>query len=253
MIIPKGDKSLSSISKRTIELLKNYDTPTLSNAIEAFNVRRKNEGFMNPEIRSIFPDMGVLIGFACTAKIIASKPKEEINQKIPIIDYWESILNIPAPRVMVIQDLDYPNVIGSYWGEVQANIHKALGCTGVVTNGGVRDLDELIELNFNVFSPYILVSHAYVHLTEINDNVEVGGLEVSSGDLIHADKHGVLKIPKEIVDKLPAQADNVQKAEKKFIEKCKSFSGDLSGLQKEINQMRRERDHKAERSSWKRG
>ncbi|MCJ7635313.1 RraA family protein [Candidatus Bathyarchaeota archaeon] len=234
---------MSSLSKRTIELLGKYDTPTISNAIEAFGIRRKNEGFMEPEIESVFPDMGIVVGFACTAKIIASKPRGGTCHEISLVDYWKSVLSIPAPRVMVIQDLDHPNVIGSYWGEVQANIHKVLGCVGVVTNGGVRDLDEIRKLNFNVFSPHILISHAYVHLTEINAKVKVGGLDVSPGELIHADKHGVLKIPKEIAERLPAHAANVLRTERKFIRKCKSFDGDLIKLQRDFDKMRHERDN----------
>ena len=230
------------MSKETIELLKKYDTPSLCNAIEAFKVRGKNEGFMDPEIKSVFPGMSRMVGFACTAKIIASRPRREDEKQMSLMDYWKSILNTPAPRVVVIQDLDYPSVVGSFWGEVQANIHKALGCVGVVTNGGVRDLDELREINFNAFAARILVSHAYVHLTEINTDVEVGGLRVGPGDLIHADKHGVLKIPKEIVGRLISHADNVQRAEKKFVEECKSFSGDLQELQKRLVKMREERD-----------
>ena len=231
-----------SLSKETIDSLRKYDTPTLSNAIEAFSVRKKNEGFMKPEIKSIFPEMGILVGFACTAKIMSNEPRNVTCQKISLVDYWKSISSIPAPRVMVIQDLDYPNVIGSYWGEVQANVHKALGCIGVVTNGGIRDLDELRELGFNAFSSHILVSHAYVRLTEINTKVKVGELDISPGDLIHADKHGVLKIPKEIAEKLPAHAAHVQGVEKKFIKKCTSFSGDLLELQRDFNRMRDERD-----------
>ena len=120
------------------------------------------------------------------------------------------------------QDLDYPNVIGSFWGEVQSNIHTRLGCVGTVTDGGVRDLDEMRAKGFNAFATEVLVSHAYVHIVDANVPVTVGGLTVTPGDIIMGDKHGVIGIPKEIAAEIPAAAKAVEARERTIIDLCNS-------------------------------
>jgi regulator of RNase E activity RraA len=143
---------------------------------------------------------------------------------------WEHILSLPEPRVVVIQDLDdYP--LGSFWGEVNANIHRALGCVGTVTNGGVRDLDEVEALGFHLFASHIHVSHAYVHVVEVGTPVEFGGLTVNPGDLLHGDKHGIINVPLDIADRVYQAAKDVDDRERKIIDLCKSpdFSIDKLG------------------------
>ena len=132
---------MKRLSREQIEELGSFDTPTVSNAIERFNIRSRVEGFMSPKIRSIFPDMPPMVGYACTAKISATQPPTDAQKEL-IYEYYQSILDCEGPPIAVIQDVD-ESPIGSFWGEVQANTHKALGCMGVVTNGGVRDLDEV--------------------------------------------------------------------------------------------------------------
>lgn len=205
-----------------LEALRKITSPTVSNAIEAFNVRPRNEGFMDSSIRCILPELGTMVGHACTATIRASREEPGPSP----LEMWRTVLNAPAPRVVVIQDLDAPNPVGSFWGEVNGNIHKALGCIGTVTNGGVRDLDEVRQLGFQFFASCVLVSHAYVHLVEIGGPVEVGGMTVNPGDLIHADQHGVLVIPPEIAREIPKAAAEVERLERRIIGVCQS--GDFS-------------------------
>ena len=128
----------------------------------------------------------------------------------------------PVPSLAVIQDIDQPCAIGSFWGEVNGNIHKALGCLGAVTNGGVRDLDEVRALGFQFLASAAIVSHAYVHLVDFGTPVKVGGLLVNPGDLIHADKHGAIAIPHEIAREVPAAAAEVERGERTIIENCQS-------------------------------
>ena len=116
-----------------------------------------------------------------------------------------------------MRTLDYPNPIGSFWGEVQANLHRALGAVGTVTNGGVRDLDEMQEVGFFAFASCVLVSHAYVHITDIEVPVKVGGLEVSPGDIIQGDQHGVIKVPRDIAADIPAAVKRVEDGEQEMI------------------------------------
>ena len=196
--------------------LKDIPTPAIANAIETFNIKPRNKGFMGPDIQAIFPDMGNMIGYAVTGIIRAEAPPSD-HMNVSRVEWVDEILKIPAPRVIVLQDLDWPNPIGSFWGEVQANIHGALECVGTVTNGGVRDLDEMQEKNFFAFASAILVSHAYVHITDVNVPVNIGGLEIKPGDIIQGDKHGVIKIPPEIAGELPDAVRRVEEREQILI------------------------------------
>lgn len=212
---------MAALSTEELEALRGLNTPTVSNAIETFNVRDRNQGFMSGDIKCIFPDMGVMVGYACTATIIADQPAtghEQVNRS----DMWEHVLQIPGPRVAVIQDLDRPPCIGSLWGEVNANVFKALGCLGTVTDGGVRDLDEVRELGFYFFAAQVIPSHAYVHYVDVGKPVEVGGLAVNPGDLIHADKHGVLVIPHDVAREVVAAARRIEEKERRIFNLCQS-------------------------------
>src|SRR2546422_8340573 len=171
-----------SLLPQEVESLKRYSTPTLSNAIELFNLRPRNTGFMSPDIRCIFPDFGVMVGYASTATIMAEQP-ENGGRRTSRYDYWKGVLRVAAPRIAVIQDLDQPTAIGSFWGEVNGNIHRALGCVGAVTNGGVRDLEEVRALGFQFLASAAIVSHAYLHMIDYGIPVKVGGLWGQPGGL----------------------------------------------------------------------
>jgi len=134
--------------------------------------------------------------------------------------------------VIVIQDMDARPGVGSFWGEVQANIHVALGCVGTVTNGGVRDLNEVRPLGFHFFAQHVIVSHAYVRLIDFGLPVEVGGITVRTGDVVHADLHGVQLVPRSIAADIPAGVDRVLARERKIIDYCKSPSFDPTDLER---------------------
>jgi len=216
------------LTNKELEALKKWPTPAIANAIELFNIKPRSEGFMLPEIKCRFPKLGTMIGYAATAVITAQSPD---GRKVPPPDYWAEIQKIPAPRVAVIHDIDNP-VIGSFWGEVNANIHKALGCAGTVTDGSVRDMDEVEEAGFQFFSGCVSVSHAYVHLVDIGIPVKVGGLVVKPGDLIMGDRHGVIAVPLEIARDIPRAAQLVEDWERPMINYCKSKEFNLEGLKK---------------------
>jgi regulator of RNase E activity RraA len=211
-----------------LDALRAWPTPAVCNAIETFNVIPRNQGFMSG-IKCIFSDLGPMVGYACTAVMLADTPATERDRGASQA-HWDNILATPSPRVAVIQDLDQPRCIGSLWGEVNANIHRALGCIGVVTNGGVRDLDEVHELGFHFFAAEVIPSHAYVHLVDSGNPVKVGGLVVSNGDLIHADQHGVAVIPHEIAREVPRVCQEVEDRERRVINFCKSPDFDVERL-----------------------
>ena len=190
------------LNEQELAALRKLDTPTIANVLEPLDIRPRTEGFTRPEIRCIFPDLGTMAGYAVTLTISAARPAAGLPRE----EYLKAVLATPAPRVVVIHDRDYPNPIGSYWGEVQGNVAKGLQCAGTVTDGGVRDLEEVEALGFHFFAKDILVSHAYVHIEEIGLPVDVGGMHVHPGDLIVGDRHGVIQVPHDVARKLPEMA-----------------------------------------------
>ena len=214
-------------SPAVLEALRRYDSPTLSNAIESFDIRPRDEGFANMEIRCLFPELGVMVGYAATATIRARGRGERGGDHSRL---WALVRSLPEPRVVVVQDLDDPPGHGALWGEVQSSIYRALGCVGAVTDGCVRDLNEVREMGFHFFARGPGVSHAYVRLESVGEPVQVGGLTVRPGDLIHADQHGVLLIPKDIAAELPAAADRIIEREQEFIRWVRSTDFDPDRL-----------------------
>jgi 4-hydroxy-4-methyl-2-oxoglutarate aldolase len=196
-----------------LESLRRYDSPTLANAIEAFDVRPRDRGFAGMDVRCMFPELGVIVGYAATATIRARGKGQPSRES----QLWAQVRSLPAPRVVVVQDLDQPPGHGAMWGEVQSSIFKALGCVGAITDGCVRDLKEAREMGFQFFARGPGVSHANVRIETTGEPVTIGGLEVRPGDLLHADQHGVLLVPTEIAADLPAAADAVIAREQEFL------------------------------------
>ena len=214
------------VDSAMLEQIANYDVPTIANAIELFGLRSRTEGFCGPTIRPLSADSWgagakTTIGYAVTATICATKPPTEA-QKRRTIDYYTAVRNAPKPTIAVIQDLD-SNPVGSFWGEVNATLHLALGCIGVVTNGGVRDLDEVRALGFRCFASCVLVSHGYVHLEEVGVPVVIDRLTVHTGDLIAGDQHGVVSIPSQVVHRLPEGCAHAGWAENPVLEPCRDL------------------------------
>jgi len=219
---------MEPLNESELQALKAWPTPAIANAIETFDVRPRNEGFMLG-IRCMYPEFEPMVGYACTATMLAETPAVKRDRGAGVV-HWDNIANTPAPRIAVIHDLDQPRGIGSLWGEVNANIHKALGCLGVITDGGVRDLDEVKELGFHFFAADVIPSHAYVHIVDAGIPVRVGGLVVNNGDLLHADKHGVVSIPHDIARDIAEACQKVEDGERRIINFCKSPDFDLEKL-----------------------
>jgi len=213
-----------------LERIRRYDTPTVANAIETFDVRPRTAGFASSAIRSIFPGLGIMLGYAVTARARANQPSDGNYSRH---GWWDAVAAAPSPRVAVIQDLDEPPV-GAFWGEVQANIHRALGCVGAVTNGGVRDLLEVEPLGFHYYAGSVMVSHAYVHMVDFGTPVSIGGLEIQPGDLVHADRHGVQVIPPEIARDIPAACEKIVAHERTIISLCQSPEFSLDALKRAV-------------------
>jgi 4-hydroxy-4-methyl-2-oxoglutarate aldolase len=219
------------------EQLRSLTTCLVASAIETFRVRLPNTGFVDSSVRCIFQDQLSLVGYAATARIRSSNPPMEgEGYSYERTDWWNHILSIPAPRIVVIEDLDEPAGIGAFVGEVNANILLALECAGLVTNGGVRDLNEVRPTGFQMFAGNVSVSHAYSHILDFGGPVVVGGLGIRPGDLIHADCNGVQTIPLEIAPEISHMARKIQQRRQKLVALCRSTDFSLEVLRKAIEE-----------------
>ena len=203
---------MQSLDPALLDELRTFSTPSIANGIETFDIRPHNTGYMDASIRCMFPDLGVVNGYAATATIRAAEPGESRTR-----DVWAHMLTLPEPRLVVVQDLDTPRGVGSYWGEVNANIHQAFGGFAVITDGCVRDLDEMRAVGFHAFAGSVGVSHAYVHVVDAAIPVQIGGLEVRPGDLLQGDQHGVISIPFEVAADLPEAIRKLESDEQNII------------------------------------
>ena len=188
------------IPEDLLQLLRKVDTPTVCNAIEVAERRRGFNRFTRGTMQHSRPGAPAIVGFARTAKIAGLTPPTEPQDVIRArrMDYFRSMAAGNGPTAAVIEDVDYPNCIAGWWGEVHVAVHKGLGLSGAVTNGVVRDLDVLDD-GFPVLAGSIGPSHGYVHCVEIGTPVNILGMRVSQGDLVHADRHGALVIPESIL------------------------------------------------------
>jgi regulator of RNase E activity RraA len=208
------------LTAEELATLRRFNTPTIANAIETFHVRPRREGVTAPDVRCLSPELGPMVGYACTATILSDQPAPQ-PRGVSRREYWEYTRQSPGPKVTVVQDLsETPG--GAYWGEVNASIHQALGSLGILTNGTVRDLDEVARLGFHFFASGVQVSHGWAHLENFNRPVKVFGMLVRPGDLIHADKHGAVVIPSEIAREVAEAARRVELSEKPMLAACKS-------------------------------
>ena len=197
-----------------LEELRQFDSPTVCNALERFKLRPRSEGFLPPSIKSIFKYDKPFIGYASTAKFSTAAPAEK---PLSLEGYYRHVQATPRPSISVIQDID-PVSVGALWGEVNVNIHMALGAVATVTNGGVRDTKEVYPLGFGYFAKNVMVSHAYIHLVEYGCPVEIDGVAIRPGDLLFCDSQGIVIIPDEAAPFLAAECRKAAAAELPVLE-----------------------------------
>lgn len=200
-----------------IAVLKSIDTPTVCNALELLVPERRGYGFTTKPLVCTRPELGPVVGIARTATIRAAHPSDsDANQAYARDTYYAYIDEGPKPSVVVIQDLDDERGYGSFWGEVNSNIHKGLGCDAVITNGSVRDLPDIAE-GFQMLADRVGPSHAFVHIVDHSRPVTVAGMRVSDGDVIHADQHGAVVIPHAVCGDVKQAADLIGRRERVVI------------------------------------
>jgi regulator of RNase E activity RraA len=202
------------ISKDLLALLRKVDTPTVCNAIEVAQGKRGFNSFTRGTMQHSRPGDLATVGYARTAKISGLAPPLEPPEVIRArrMEYFRSMAGGIGPTVAVVEDVDYPNCIAGWWGEVHVAVHKGLGLAGAVTNGVMRDLN-VMDDGFPVLSGSVGPSHGFVHAVEIGTPVNIKGMRVAQGELIHADRHGALVIPNEVIPELGSAIENVISSE----------------------------------------
>ena len=227
-------KAIRQVSADVLEQLRALDACTVSNAIERLDVRLRNEGFADRSVRCMSPGLPPMAGYAATGRIRTSAAPTMQHWYYDRIDWWAYLLTIPAPRVIVLQDMDERPGRGALFGEIHAHISRALECIGYVTNGAVRDLPGIARTGFHLFASGVSPSHAYAHVIDFGGPVEIGGLTVNAGDLLHGDLHGVQTVPLAVAPAIPATAAKLLAAERELIEFCQPGRFSLEGLRKQI-------------------
>lgn len=220
-----------------LDALRKLDTCTLANAVERTGSRLRNEGYIDSTVRCLFPELPPLVGYAIPIRVRTGNPPLAGRAYVDRVDWWDQLLVVPEPRILVVEDVQSNAASGSFMGELHAHIYRALGCAGIVTNGAVRDVPALLEMGFQAFASHVSVSHAYAHVVEVGNPAVIGGLEVRLGDLLHGDMHGVLSIPPHVVDELPEIAANQKKIEEIIKAFCASSDFSPEGLRQLLQQL----------------
>ena len=222
---------MNSIPPHTLAALRAADTPTVCNALEIAMGGRTASGFTKQPVVCADPRLPPIVGLARTAKIRAASPAVITAEALRELrlSYYEYVAAGPDPTLVVIEDTDWPQPVGAFWGEVNVAIHKGLGTAGAVTNGSLRDLGELDE-GYQVVAGAIGPSHAFVHVTETDCPVGVFGMEVAPGDLVHADRHGAVVVPAAHFSEIGAAIDTVRRKERPILEAARKEGFDIARL-----------------------
>jgi regulator of RNase E activity RraA len=222
------------VDEALFKALRALDTPTICNALEVVAPERRGYGYTVEPLVCTKPGLPPMVGYARTASIRAAHVSDVRGKAARDLSdsYYAYIDAGPKPAIILIQDLDGPlRGYGAFWGEVNSNIHKGLGCLGLVTDGSVRDLPDNAE-GFQMLANRVGPSHAYVHIVDFGRAITVAGMRVIDGDLIHADQHGAVVIPMAVADKLPEAAAKIQRTERVIINAAKEPGFNIERLRK---------------------
>ena len=222
---------MTSSTAPELALLAQWDTPTICNALELILPERRGYGFTIEHAVCLNPALKPIVGYARTARCATRTPPEESAQELGDrrLAYYEYVAHAPHPTVAVVQDFETDPGAGAFWGEVQTNIHKGLGCLGAVTNSAMRDLDDCAS-EFQILARKVVPSHIYNRVVDYGIEVEVLGMVVNHNDIIHADRHGAVVVPDEAVEKLPAAVDLMIRKEAVQLKAAQDPSFDIEML-----------------------
>jgi len=212
-----------------IEYLKSVDTPTLSNAIELLRLRPQSAGFAPRQIACLFPEFGRMVGYAVTAQVETMTATVPEDRKL-FLSLFEAAMESPKPAVVAFQEIGPHADYAAHCGEVMATIFQRLGAVGLVSDCAVRDIPEVKALRFQYFARGAVASHAYFHIVRVCVPIQVRGLGISPGDLLHGDENGLLIVPKEGLERLPAAVESVRSRERSLMEFVRGPSFTFEGL-----------------------
>jgi regulator of RNase E activity RraA len=212
---------MQQISPQVLEKLRSFDTPTICNIIELFDVRPYNVGYMDSRIQAAFPEMPPMVGFAATATFRSAAPPRKGDAYASLSTQIERFGELSGPPIVVFQDLDDPPVAATF-GEVMCTTYQTFGSVGLITSGAGRDLEQVRALDYPVFTGGAICSHAYNHILEVHVHVHVGGLMIYPDDLLHGDCNGVTTIPKEIAAEVADIGDEFVAAEQIILDALRS-------------------------------
>ncbi len=228
----------SPLTKTDYQKIQELDTCTVSNAIDRLGARLRNEGSISGRaLHCIFPNFPPVLGYAVTGRMRSTSAPVTGRAYHENMNWWRYLASIPEPRVMVVEDADEQPGAGALVGELHAVIGLALHCIGYVTNGAVRDLPEVEALGFQLFAGNVAVSHMYAHISEFGEPVDIGGLKILPGDLIHGDRHGVHIIPLSIAPEIPRMAERILAEERELKEFCRSPQFSLDALDRKLRHL----------------
>jgi 4-hydroxy-4-methyl-2-oxoglutarate aldolase len=225
---------MAGLKQGDVAALKLVDTCLVASAIDLLNVRLANEGYSNWTIRCQSGNLGPLVGNAVTAKIRTAATPMSGHRMLERRELWQYALTIPEPRILVLQDVDHHPGAGAFIDFERVTIAMRLGCIGAITNGAVRELHRIMPTGFQLFSGCLSVSRAYSHIAEVGVGVEIGGLRIGPGDLLHGDQHGFLLVPPGTVSRITKAAIRVLKEQRKITDLCRSSDFKLEDLWKII-------------------
>jgi len=224
-----------------LNLLQSVDTPTVCNAIEVAQGKRGFNDFTRGTMLAS-DTKGVIVGYAVTAQIAAIEPPTEAVSVIRErrMSYYKAMSENIRPSIAVVEDLDYPNCIGAFWGEVNTTIHKGFGMSGALTNGVMRDLGDMAE-GFPVVAGSIGPSHGFVHVRSVNQPINIFGMNIKSGDLVHADRHGAVVIPTDVIDDLETSILKMQQTERLILDPARKKGFDFDAFETAWNDFEKAR------------
>ena len=224
-----------------LNLLQSVDAPTVCNAIEVAQGKRGFNDFTRGTMLAS-DTKGVIVGYAVTAQIAAIEPPTEAISVIRErrMSYYKAMSENVRPSIAVVEDLDYPNCIGAFWGEVNTTIHKGFGMSGALTNGVMRDLGDMAE-GFPVVAGSIGPSHGFVHVRSVNQPINIFGMNIKSGDLVHADRHGAVVVPTDVIDDLETSILKMQQTERLVLDPARKKGFDFDAFETAWNDFEKAR------------
>lgn len=219
----------SVLGPRELEVLRRVDTPTICNVIELFDVQPRNTGYLDGRVKCCYPELPPMVGYATTATFRSNAPPRGTDVYASLDGQLAAFDKIPAPPVVVFQDLDDPPVAATF-GEVMCATYKAFGAAGIITSGAGRDLEQVRALQFPAFTTGTICSHGYCHLLELNVPVNVGGITIYPGDLLHGDANGVTTIPLAIAARVARCCDEFLAIEEDVLSYVKAPAPTVAGF-----------------------